>query len=57
MWRQQGEARLLLRQLEKKFGPQQKAIGTRVRRARTAQIYRWAEQMLAASSLDEVFAA
>ena len=56
-WRQQGEARLLLRLIEKKFGPVPKAIATRVRRARSAEIDRWAEQILTASSLDEVFAA
>lgn len=51
-----GQARALLRQLERKFGPLEKARVARIRRAQSEQLDRWAEQFLTAASLDEVFA-
>ena len=55
-WRQQGQSKLLLRLLEKKFGPLHKAVVARIRRAQSEQLEHWAEQILTAAKLDDVFA-
>jgi len=47
---------MLLLLITKKFGPPQKTIVTRVRRARSAQLGLWAERFLTATTLDGVFA-
>ena len=51
-----GEARLLVRQLEQRFGqptPEQRA---RIEAADPDQLLRWGERVLAAGSLEEVLA-
>jgi flagellar biosynthesis/type III secretory pathway protein FliH len=53
--RQQGEARLLLRQLERKFGTLSEAHRTRVQGADAEELLSWAERLLTARSLSEVF--
>ena len=53
--RTQGQAKLLLRQLEKKFGPLHKTVVARIRRARSEQLEHWADQILTAAKLDDVF--
>ena len=54
-WRQQGQAKLLLRQLEKKFGPLHKTVVARIRRAQSEQLEHWADQFVTAAKLDDVF--
>ena len=54
--RSEGEAGLLLRQLELKFGPLGEATVARVRTARSAERRAWAERLLTAATLAEVFA-
>ncbi len=56
-WIARGQARIVLGQLQKKFGPLEKAIVARIRRARSEQLDRWAEAILTATKLDDVFAA
>ncbi len=51
-----GQARVLLSQLAQKFGPLEKAVAARIRRARSEPLDRWAERILTATGLDEVFA-
>ncbi len=53
--RQEGEAGLVLDQLEHKFGPLDEATVARVRAARAVQRRAWARRLLTASTLDEVF--
>lgn len=53
--RKEGEAGLVLRLLERKFGPLDEATVARVRAARAAQRRAWAERLLTAGTLDEVF--
>ena len=55
-WLARGQAAMLLRQLQKKFGPLQKEVVTRIRRARSAQLDQWGDQFVNAVSLDDVFA-
>jgi hypothetical protein len=50
----EGKADVLLRLLEIKFGRLPKATVKRVRSATTAELDRWVERVLTASSLDEV---
>ena len=49
--------RLLLRQLELRFGALPEAVRERVRGASAAELEAWAEAVLTAASLDEVLAA
>jgi len=51
----QGERELLLRLLRLRFGELPAAVRERVAAAQTPELDRWAEQLLAAASLDEVF--
>jgi predicted transposase YdaD len=53
--RQEGEAIILERQLERRFGPLEAAIGVRLRGAAPEQLERWAENVLDAATLEEVF--
>lgn len=55
--RQEGEAVVLLRLLTRRFGPLGEATTERVRRASSAQLEQWAENILDARDLDEVFGA
>ncbi|MBS0511508.1 MAG: DUF4351 domain-containing protein [Proteobacteria bacterium] len=48
-------ARLLVRQLNRRFGPLPAAITDRLARASVEQLDLWAERILDADSLDEVF--
>ena len=51
----QGERELLLRLLGRRFGELPMAVRERVTAVQTPELDRWAEQLLAAASLDEVF--
>jgi hypothetical protein len=53
--RHQGEANLLLRQLEWKFGPLAPKSKTRVRKADTEHLLEWGRRILTAERLDQVF--
>lgn len=53
--RAQGRRALLLKQLTLKFGPPSPAVEARVGAASSEEVERWAERILAAGSLDEVF--
>jgi hypothetical protein len=53
--RQEGEAQLLLRQLQKRFGALPLPILARVRDARSDQLERWGERLLDVSTLGELF--
>ena len=55
--RQKGEAALLLRLLELRFGPLNETSGARVRRADAETLLRWGEKVLTAASLEEIFKA
>lgn len=51
-----GEAKLLLKQLTRRFGPLTEAIRTQVQSASVEKLEAWAERILDATSLDEVLA-
>jgi predicted transposase YdaD len=53
--RREGEVDLLLRQLARKFGPLDEPTVARVRAARATQRQTWAERLLTAATLAEVF--
>lgn len=53
--RQEGEARLVLRQLRLKFGPLDPEIEDRVRTADADRLLEWGERVLTAESLQDVF--
>jgi hypothetical protein len=53
--RQEGEVRLLLRLLRKRFGDLPGWAEERLRRASSAMLETWSERILTASTLDEVF--
>ena len=53
--RQQGESTLLHRQLKKRFGELPQSVVTLLQTAQTGQLESWAEQLLDATSLDEMF--
>jgi len=52
-----GEARVLLRLVEKKFGTVPPEVRERIDRASADDLLRWGERLLAASRLDEMFGA
>lgn len=52
----QGQESLLLRQLERKFGPLDPKTRTRVRRADADRLLVWGERILTAERLEQVFA-
>lgn len=62
-WRQQlrgqgeraGEAKVLLRQLERKFGPLDSKTRTRVRKAGSRRLLEWADRFVTAECLEDVF--
>lgn len=54
--RQEGERRLVLRQLRRRFGELPEALRERVEAAQCEELERWSDRLLAAGSLDEVFA-
>ena len=53
--RQEGEAKVLLRQLERKFGPLDAQTRTRVLSANTDRLLEWADRILLADRLEQVF--
>jgi flagellar biosynthesis/type III secretory pathway protein FliH len=53
----QGEAKLLRRQLVRRFGALPGWAETRLEQASEAELERWAERVLECATLDEVFAA
>jgi flagellar biosynthesis/type III secretory pathway protein FliH len=52
---QEGEARLLLRQVERKFGALGERNRERIRRADAEQLLEWGERLVTAGSLAEIF--
>ncbi len=54
--RQEGFQRIVLSQIEERFGPVDDSLRRTVEQASGEQILRWAKRLLSASSLDEVFA-
>ncbi|MGB5686653.1 MAG: DUF4351 domain-containing protein [Candidatus Electrothrix sp.] len=52
---QEGEVRLLLRLLRKRFGDLPGWAEERLRQASSAMLETWSERILTASTLDEVF--
>ena len=54
---QKGEATLLLRMLELRFGPLSESSRTQVRAADADTLLRWGERVLTATTVDEVFKA
>lgn len=55
--RQEGEATVLLRLLTRRFGPLGAPMTQRVRQASSAELEQWADNILDARTLDEVFRA
>lgn len=53
--RQEGEARLMLRQLRLKFGPLEPGVEERVRSADAECLLEWGERVLTAERLEDVF--
>lgn len=54
--RKEGEEALLVRQLERKFGPLDRATRARVHRADADRLLEWGERILTAERLEQVFA-
>jgi predicted transposase YdaD len=54
--RVEGEYRLLSKQLERRFGPLPESLVARLEAAGSAELERWGVRLLAARSLEEVFA-
>jgi hypothetical protein len=52
--RQQGEAAVLLRLIERKFGPPSEAVAQRIRAADADTLLDWSERVLTATSMDAV---
>ena len=55
--RLEGEAKLLLRQLHRRFDPLPEWVETRVRAANAAQLETWADALLDAGKLADMFGA
>ena len=53
--KRQGEATIVLKQLQLKFGALDSSTRSRVRRAEPEELERWAQRLLTADTLDEVF--
>lgn len=53
--RQEGELNVLLRLLTRRFGPLDAATEQRLQRASSDELERWADNILDAQTLDEVF--
>ncbi len=51
---QRGEAKMLLRQIERKFGPPSEAVRNRITQADSDTLLHWSDRILEAGSLDEV---
>lgn len=53
--RQEGEIQLLTRQLDKRFAPLPEWVGLKLLQAESSQLEYWAERILDAKSVDDVF--
>jgi len=53
--RQEGEATVLLRQLTRRFGPLGAATTEKIRQASSTELEQWADQILDATNLEDVF--
>ena len=53
--RREGEADLLLRQLNRLYGPPTPAVEDRIRSAGADQLLEWGERLVTSGSLDEIF--
>lgn len=53
--RQEGELVVLTRLLARRFGPLAPAVSERLQKATTADLERWADNILDARTLEEVF--
>lgn len=53
---QSGQAKMLLRQLTLKFGPQPASVADRLANASQADLLRWSERLLSAETIESVFA-
>ena len=53
---EKGQREMLIRQLGQRFGTLPAAVTARVNAAGPAELVRWAERILDATTLDEVFA-
>ena len=53
--RVEGEAKLLVRLLERRFGPLSRARKAKIRNSETGQIETWGDRALFAGTIDEVF--
>lgn len=53
--RQEGEVSMMARQLTRRFGPLDEAILQRLQQADSVDLERWADNILDARTLDEVF--
>ncbi len=53
--RKEGEAAVLLRQITLKFGPPKRTLETRIKSADSDQLLEWAERVLGAETLDDIF--
>ncbi|GIW93217.1 MAG: hypothetical protein KatS3mg110_1258 [Pirellulaceae bacterium] len=51
----EGERQVLLRLLQRRFGRLSRAVRQRIQQADSAQLLQWAERLLTAQSLSEIF--
>jgi Domain of unknown function (DUF4351) len=56
LWLKAGEAQLLLRQLDRRFGPLTAEVQRRVAAADSAQLLLWGDRVLTAATIDEALA-
>jgi hypothetical protein len=54
-WEQDGQAMVVTRLLERKFGPLDAEVRSRIAEADTEQLLEWAERVLTAERLEDVF--
>ena len=52
---QQGELAVLIRQLTRRFGPLDPVTDERLRKAKSVELEQWAENILDARTLEDVF--
>lgn len=53
--RKEGEIELLVRQMQRRFGPLDEGVRARLEAATAHQLLRWGERLIEAGSLEEVF--